>query len=62
MVGDMGDMEVRGYFLKKQNLCVQSLAKEQKQPPVVILQQSVFYNISIQCLWLRINERSDQGV
>ena len=55
-------MEVRGYFLKKQNLCVQSLAKEQKQPPVVILQQSVFYNISIQCLWLRINERSDQGV
>ena len=33
-----GDMEVRGYFLKKQKLCVQSLAKERKQPAVVIQQ------------------------
>ena len=54
-------MEVRGYFLKKQKLCVQSLAKERKQPAVVILQQSIFYNISIRCLWLRIIRRSDQG-
>ena len=35
-------MEVRGYFLEKQKLCVQSLAKERKQPAVVILQQSIF--------------------
>ena len=55
-------MEVRGYFLKKQKLCVQSLAKEQKQPAVVILQQPIFYNISIQWLWLRIIRRSNQGV
>ena len=54
-------MEVRGYFLKKQ-LCVQSLAKEQKQPAVVILQQLIFYNIYVRCLWLRIIRRSDQGV
>ena len=57
-----GDMEVRGYFLKKQKLCVQSLAKERKQPAVVILQQSIFYNIFFQYLWLRIIRRSDQGV
>ena len=43
-------------------LCVQSLAKERKQPPVFILQQFIFYNISIQYLWLRIIRRSDQGV
>ena len=55
-------MEVLGYFLKKQKLCVQSLAKEQKQPAVVILQQLIFNNISIWCLWLRIIRRSDQGV
>ena len=36
--------------------------KERKQPPVVILQQAFFYNISILCLWLRIIRRSDQGV
>ena len=57
-----GDMEVRGYFLKKWKLCVQNLAKERKQPAVVILRKSIFYNISIQCLWLRIIRRSDQGV
>ena len=55
-------IEVRGFFLKKRKLCVQSLAKEQKQPAVVILQQSIFYNTSIRCLWLRIIRRSDQGV
>ena len=55
-------MEVRDYFLKKQKLCVQSLAKEQKKPAVVILQQSILYNISIRCLWLRIIRRSDQSV
>ena len=62
-----GDMEVlfegdMGYFLKKEKLCVQSLAKERKQPAVVILQQSIFYNIFIRSLWLRIIRRSDQGV
>ena len=55
-------MEVWGYFLKKQKLCMQSLTKEWKQPPVVILQQLIFYNISIWCLWLSIIRRSDQGV
>ena len=55
-------MEVWGYFLKKQKLCMQNLAKELKQPAVVILQQSIFYNISIQCFWLRTIRRSDQGV
>ena len=41
---------------------MQNLTKEQKQPPVVILQQPNFYNIFILCLWLRIIKRSDQGV
>ena len=41
---------------------MQNLAKERKQPPVVILQQSIFQNISIRCLWLRIVGRSDQSV
>ena len=54
-------MGVQGYFLKKQKLCMQNLTKEQKQPPVVILQQSIFCNIFIRCLWLRIIRRSDEG-
>ena len=41
---------------------MQNLTKERKQPPVVILQKSIFYNIFIQCLWLRIIRRSDYGV
>ena len=41
---------------------MQNLTKERKQPPVVILQLSIFYNIFIWCLWLRIIRRSDQGV
>ena len=55
-----GNMGVRGQFLEKRKLCV--LTKERKQPPVVILQQAIFYNIFILCLWLRIIRRSDQGV
>ena len=55
-------MGVRGYFLKKRKPCMQNLTKERKQPPVVILQQSIFCNIFIRCLWLRIIRRSDQGV
>ena len=38
-------MVVQGYFLKKRKFCMQNLTKEQKQPPVVILQQVIFYNI-----------------
>ena len=55
---------VRGYFLKKnkRKFCMQNLTKERKQPPVVILQQAIFYNIFISWLWLRIIRRSDQGV
>ena len=49
-------------FLKKRKLCMQNLMKERKQPPVVILQQAIFYNIFLLCLWLRIIRRSDQGV
>ena len=49
-------------FWKKQKLYVQKLTKERKQPPVVILQKSTFYNIFIRCLWLRIITRSDYGV
>ena len=41
---------------------MQNLTKERKQPPVVILQKSIFYNIFIRCLWLRIIRRSDYGV
>ena len=33
---------------------MQNLAKEPKQSPVVILQQAIFYNQFILCLWLRI--------
>ena len=55
-------MGVRGYFQKKRKLYMQNLTKEWKQPPVVILQKSIFYNIFIRCLWLRIIKRSDYGV
>ena len=48
------NMGVWGYFLKKRKVCMQNLTKERKQPPVVILQQGIFYNIFILCLWLRI--------
>ena len=41
---------------------MQNLKKEQKQPPVVILQQSIFDVIFIWCLWLKIIWKSDQGV
>ena len=57
-----GDMGVQGYFLNKQKLCMKNLTKERKQPQVAILWQSIFYNISIRYLWLRIIRRSDQGV
>ena len=36
--------------------------KEQKQPPGVIAQQVIFYNVFILCLLLRIIRSSDQGV
>ena len=55
-------MGVRGQFLKKRKLCMQNLTEEWKQPPVVILQQTTFYNIITLCLSLRIIRRSDQGV
>ena len=53
---------VRCYFLKKRKFGMQNLTKEWKQPPVVILQQTIFYNIFILSLWLAIIRRSDQGV
>ena len=55
-------MGVQGYFLKKRKFCMHNLTKERKQPPVVILQQAIFYNIFISWLWLRIIRRSYQGV
>ena len=56
------NIEVRGYFLKKRKLCMQNLTKDRKQTPVVILQQSIYYDIFIPCLLLRIIGRSGQGV
>ena len=56
------NMGLRGYFLKKQKLYMQNLTKERKQPLVVILQRSNFYNIFIRCFWLRIIRRSAYGV
>ena len=55
-------MGVRGYFLKKGKLCMQNLAKEWKQPSIVILQWSIFTILFIRCFWLRIIRRSDQSV
>ena len=54
----------RGYGVNfwKRNLCTQNVTKEQKQPPVFILQQAIFKNIFILCLWLWIIRRSDKGV
>ena len=51
-------MGVRGYFLKKQVLHAE-INEKLEEPPAVILQKSIFYNIFIQCLWLRIIARSD---
>ena len=47
---------------KKQKFRRQNLPQERNQPPVVILQQAIFYNVFILCLWLRIIKSSDQGV
>ena len=41
---------------------MQSLTKERKQPPVVILQQAIFYNIFILCFWLKVVRRTNQSV
>ena len=41
---------------------MQNLTKERKQPPVVILEQLIFDNVSILYLWLKIIERLSQGV
>ena len=49
-------------FLKKRKLCLQNVTKEQKQPPVVMLQQANFCNIFILCLQIRIIRQSDQRV
>ena len=62
---DFNWKKIRGYRVtfskKKRRLCIQNLRKERKEPPVVILQQVIFYNIFILCLWLRMVRRSDQG-
>ena len=55
-------MGVRGQFLKKRNLCFQTLIIEQKQPLVIIPQHTNCCNLFILCLWLRIIRRSYQGV
>ena len=41
------NMGVRDYFLEKRKVCMQKFTKERKQPPVVILQQAIFYIIFI---------------
>ena len=40
---------------------MQNLMKKRKELPVVNLQQTIFYNISILCLWHRIIRKSNQG-
>ena len=40
---------------------MQNLTKKRNQPPVVIPQQAIFYNIFIVSLWLTIITRSDKG-
>ena len=47
------NMGMQVYFLKKRKLCMQNLTKDRKQPPVAILQQVIFCNMFILCLWLR---------
>ena len=55
-------MGIRNQFLKKRKICLQNLTKEQKQPPVVFLQQANICNIFILCLQIRFISRSDQGI
>ena len=43
---------------KKWKFCKQNVMEEQKEPPVVSLQQMIFYNVFI----LRFIRSSDQGV
>ena len=51
-----------GLISEKMEVYMQNLTKERKQPPVVILQQAIFYNIFTMCLWLRIIRKCDQSV
>ena len=37
----------KGLISEKRRLCMQNLTKEREQPPVVILQQVVFYNVFV---------------
>ena len=48
--------KIWGYWLNfwKNKFCKQNLTKEREQPPVIILQQAIFYNVFILFLWLRI--------
>ena len=56
------NMGVRGYFLKRRKFHLQNLTKDWKQPPVVILQKSIFCNIFFRWFWLRMIRTSDQSV
>ena len=62
VLNEKGGGGERGYFLKRRKFCMQSLTKERKQPPVVILQQAIFYNIFILCFWLKVVRRTNQSV
>ena len=55
-------MRIWDQSLKKRKICLQNLTKEQKQPPVVFLQQANICNIFILCLQIRFISRSDQGI
>ena len=61
-LSETSNIGARGQFLKRRNLCLHDLTKQQKQPLVIILQLTNFCNIFILCHWLRIIRRSDQGV
>ena len=47
---------------KTEALHAELCMKEQKQPSVVILQQSIFCNLAIRYLWLTVIRRSNKGV
>ena len=48
-----------GLLSEKTEVLHAEINEKLEEPPAVILQKSIFYNIFIQCLWLRIIARSD---
>ena len=51
------NMAVRGWLLRKRELCMYNLTKERKQPPVVTLQQAIFYSVLVAKKYQKIRSR-----